>query len=295
MRKKRHQNPVLPFELITPEESQETKKLGAAPQKITRELPQTPAGDTPAKKIYDKLVRGLNQFFKKNEKKRAVLGLSGGVDSALTLKIAVDALGAENVTALIMPEQGITNPENTIHARGLAEFLSVHTETIPINRLLTDFSLLPWRPNDVALANTKSRIRALLLYSYANTHSACVLGTSNKSELLLGYFTKFGDGAVDVEVIGDLFKTEVWVIADDIGIPPEIIEKKPSAELSMNQTDEKDLGADYKKIDTVLMQIHLGRDKLIDKGLDPVLVHNIFNRIEKNAHKTKLPPILKAR
>lgn len=245
--------------------------------------------------LYEKLVKGLRDYCTKHHFKRGVLGVSGGVDSSLTLKIAVDALGPENVTALIMPELGLTKQENIDHAKILCQFLGVNCYYQPINNFLTDFGIVAWKPAPRAHMNTKARIRAVLLYNFANTENALVLGTSNKSESLLGYGTKYGDLAADIEVIGELFKTEVIALAEHIGLPPEITNKTPTAELSAGQTDEEELGASYKDLDQVLAKLELGEQGCIDHGLPAPLVQMVFRRVEENKHKTELPFVIKTK
>lgn len=250
--------------------------------------------DVPMEVIYQQILSGLKEFFDKTKFKRGVLGLSGGLDSALVLKLTADALGSENVTALIMPELGLTAQENIDHAKALCTYLKTPYHYQPINTFLMDFKMLPWKPNNLANMNVKARIRMCLLYTYANTENALVLGTSNKSELLLGYATKYGDMACDVEVIGDLLKTEAIALADYLGLPPEIVHKTPTAELTAGQTDEVELGAPYQEIDKVLAKIHLGLNGCIEHGMPANLVHRVFRLIEANKHKTELPYIIPA-
>lgn len=246
-----------------------------------------------SQKIHDQLIKGIKSYFKKSGLYRAVLGVSGGIDSSLTLKLAVDALGPEKVTALSMPENGVSNPKNTAHAKKLCDALGAELFTIPINHFLLPFNQTPWSGAPIANQNLKARIRAVLLYHYANTKNALVLGTSNKSELLLGYGTKYGDLAADLEVIGDLYKEEVVSLADFVGLPREIIEKPPSAELYEGQTDEADLGASYSELDPILKRLGLGIEQLVERGISAALVHSVFSRVEKNRHKTLPPPAIK--
>ncbi len=245
------------------------------------------------KEIYEQLIKGLQKYFKESELSRAVIGVSGGIDSTLTLKLGVDALGADKVTAISLPEQGVTSPENIQHAQKLAQALGVEFYQQSINSFLPSFLYLPWKSSQLGYQNTKARIRSVLLYNYANTHHALVLGTSNKSEILLGYGTKYGDLAADIEVIGELYKEDVYALAEYLQLPKEIIEKAPSAELYPGQTDASDLGADYSQLDPILKSLDQGFDKLLEKGMNPSLLHNIFKRVKINKHKAEAPPILK--
>jgi len=244
-------------------------------------------------KISGQVIKGIQRYFRKSGLMRAVVGVSGGVDSSLTLKLGVDALGADKMTAISMPEPSVSSQENIDHAKALCHALGVTFFQQPINTFMADFYHLPWDSNKLATQNTKARIRAVLLYNYANTTDALVLGTSNKSEILLGYGTKYGDLAADIEVLGDLFKEDVLALADYVGLPREIIDKTPTAELYQGQTDEAELGAGYNQLDPILKRINLGADKLIEHGMNPSLVHTVLKRFEKNKHKTQMPPIIK--
>ncbi len=258
-------------------------------------------------KKYQKILKELKSFFEKNNFKKAVIGLSGGIDSSLTLKLAVDALGAENIIGVLMPEIGLTKETNMKHASALAEYFGVETYSVPINSMVTPFQGTPWHPSETAQMNIKARARMILLYSLANTEGALVLGTSNKSEIMLGYGTKYGDAAADIYVIGSLFKTEVWKMSEHLGLPDEIIQKAPSAELAAGQTDEEELGASYKKLDRILKAASKECDDfddkketkrtievLVEKGMDPLLVRKVFKLIADNRHKSFAVPVIKA-
>ncbi|MBT5015853.1 NAD+ synthase [Candidatus Peregrinibacteria bacterium] len=245
-------------------------------------------------KVHKKLIKGLRDYFQKYDLRKAVVGLSGGIDSALTFKLAVDALGSANVFALILPELGITKDENIKHAKALTDFFKVKSYYQPINALSVDFNIAPWKPNRLAQMNTKARIRAALLYSFANSNNALVLGTSNKSEILLGYGTKYGDLAADIEVLGNLYKTEVYALAEYLHLPDEIIQKMPTAELEEGQTDENDLGANYRALDGILQMLEekTRMPIIVKAGYPEAMVKKVQKMITKNQHKREMPPVL---
>jgi len=241
-------------------------------------------------KTYNRLIKGIKKYFEQSKIKKAVIGLSGGIDSAVSLRLVADAIGSKNIVALIMPEIGLTKKENIDDAISLAKKLKVDYKIIEINDFFAVIKKsIKWEQNKNAIINTKARIRAVILYNYANTHNALVVGTSNKSEVMLGYFTKYGDGAVDIEVIEDLFKTDVIKLAKYLKLPKDIINKKPSAELYHGHTDEKELGASYDEIDEILKKI--AKKKELNKG--DKLTNHILDRINKNKHKLDLPVIIK--
>jgi len=246
---------------------------------------------------YTKIVATIQKYFKEAQIEHAVIGVSGGVDSALCLKLIVDALGSEYVTGVTMPEKGVSSDENLLHAKTLCQFLNVNYYNVPINKYLTDFLALPWKPSDLAQINTKARVRMTILYNFANSRNALVIGTSNKTELALGYGTKYGDLAADIEIIGDLFKDEVYKLAEHVGLPNEFIEKAPSAELYSGQTDEGELGMTYREIDIVLrkMEEGLSKEELIGKGINPNIVHKIFRLYEINKHKLNPPYLIRVK
>jgi NAD+ synthase len=240
------------------------------------------------KKTHNKLIKGIKVYFKKNKINKAVIGLSGGIDSALSAKLVADAIGKKNIHALIMPVKGLSSEENIKDAVEFCKSIGISYSLIYINDFIKKFQNLKWQQSKIAKMNTASRIRAVILYNYANTHNALVIGTSNKTEIMLGYFTKYGDGAVDIEVIGDLYKTEVIELAKYLKIPNRIIEKKPTAELYHGQTDEGELGASYEDIDNILKTI--GKKQKIGKSN---FFEKIFKKIKNTEHKREQPKIIR--
>ena len=238
---------------------------------------------------YSNIVKEIRAYFKENRFKKAVIGLSGGIDSSLAAKLVADAIGNNNLAGLIMPDKGVTSLTSVQHAMKIANMLKIRYELVGINSYLKPYKKLPWRENKTAIINTKSRARANILYNYANTHNALVVGTSNKSELMLGYFTKYGDGAVDIEVLGDLWKTEVFEMARLLRLPEEIIAKEPSAELFHGHTDEKELGAKYDTIDKILKKIKSGRRPKTALG------KRILRRVKDNEHKRNPIKVISAK
>lgn len=247
------------------------------------------------RKIYSKTKAELRAYFKKTGFKRAVLGMSGGLDSAITAKIAADALGRKNVFAIMMPEKGLTKGSNTKDAAEFAKSLGIHHEVQPINGAMNHFNKLKWKQGFWAEVNLKPRIRMLFLYSYANTKNALVVGTSNRSELLLGYGTKHGDLACDVMPLGNLYKTELFEFAKFLKIPEKIIRKEPTAELMPNQTDASELGAKYYELDPILKDSCDKKKSVsyLKKRYNPKLVEKIIKRVKENSHKGKFPYICK--
>lgn len=226
-----------------------------------------------------------------------VIGLSGGLDSVVVTKLCADSLGPNKVLVLIMPETA-TPKEDIKDALGFASSLGVDYRVIDITELVESFtSLLSLENLDIkTVGNIKARCRMVLLYIHANLGNRIVMGTSNKSELLTGYFTKFGDGGADFSPIGDLYKTQIKELATVMDIPENIVGKPPSAGLAQGQTDENELGITYKDLDRILLGIELKLDvKEIAKktGINENEVSRIQDIVNRNVHKRKMPLIPK--
>lgn len=227
----------------------------------------------------------------------AVIGLSGGIDSALTAALTVKALGKENVLGIHMPESGLTPLEDSEDAKKLADLLGIEFRTIDISGIIS--SIMDSVPDSeladrLCKGNLKARVRMSLLYFYANQMNRIVMGTGNKTEILLGYYTKYGDGGVDLEPIGGLYKTDVWELSRKIGIPESLVAKKPSAGLWAGQTDEADLGISYLKLDKALDMLEQHKEPqtiLSSLDISSEQLNSVLNRIEKNRHKRTSPSI----
>ena len=227
--------------------------------------------------------------------KKAVLGLSGGVDSAVVACMAQRALGNKNVHALIMPYK-TSNPESRKHAELLANKISISYDVIDISPSVDAFLNQNKGIDSLRAGNRMARERMCHLYDYSSATGALVLGTSNKTELLLGYGTIFGDLASAVNPIGDLYKSQIWDLARYLEVPAEIIEKKPSADLWQGQTDEQELGYTYEEIDRLMYYIVDERYPdafILESGYEQKTIDDIKSRIQKNQFKRRPPVIAK--
>ncbi len=255
--------------------------------------------------IYQGLITGVKDYFRKLGFKKAILGLSGGVDSALTLAIAADALGPENVMAVMMPSH-FSSDHSITDSEKLVKNLGCLSKTIPIKKVF-DANLEVLEPHfdgipfNVTEENLQARIRGVYLMALSNKHGYILLNTSNKSEAAVGYGTLYGDMCGGLSVIGDLYKTQVfdlcWYINRDKEIIPEnIITKPPSAELRPNQFDSDSL-PDYDILDEVLYEYiekRLGPDEIIANGFDAALVKRILKLVNRNEYKRyQTPPMIR--
>ena len=253
--------------------------------------------------VYKALVCGLRDYFRKNGIQRAVLGLSGGVDSALVATLAADAIGAENVHGILMPSQYSTD-HSVKDAVDLANNLGVKYDIVPIKPMFDTFrgALKPVfgdRAEDVTEENLQARIRGTLVMSYANKFGALALNTTNRSEAAMGYGTIYGDSCGGLAVIGDLYKTEVYELCeyinrDGIRIPVNTITKAPSAELRPGQKDTDSL-PDYSVLDAILnlhIEEQMCQEEIVEEGYDAELVASV---LAQGAHQRVETPAVCSR
>jgi NAD+ synthase len=214
------------------------------------------------------------------------VGLSGGVDSATAAALAVKAVGSASVLAALLPCH--SQPIDARLARQVADTFAILTVTVNLDDAFEALiKNLPPTKHRLATANIKPRLRMIALYYLAQAHNYLVLGSGNKTELMVGYATKYGDGGVDLLPLGDLYKTEVWKLARELGVPDEIVERSPSAGLWPGQTDEGELGITYRELDRVLMAIAAGETAQVP----PVTLDKVRRLIANSAHKRAMPPI----
>jgi NAD+ synthase len=226
---------------------------------------------------------------------RAVVALSGGLDSALSCYLAVEALGAENVLAVSMPYKS-SNPDSLEHAQEVIQALGVPSLTIPITPMVDPLLESIPEASAVRRGNIMARMRMIVIYDQSEAFRGLVVGTGNKTEILLGYTTLFGDSACALNPLGDLYKTQVRQLGRAMGIPAAILEKPPSADLWQGQTDEGELGFTYAEVDQLL---HLLVDQryspaeCVEAGFGEAFVQRVVERIRRNHFKRIPPPIAK--
>jgi len=235
-----------------------------------------------------------NQFESKGFKD-AVLGVSGGVDSALGVALLANALGPDHVTGLAMPAKQ-SDPQSLRDARLVASTFGIKLIEQPIGGLISNFFGREKNIDRVRIGNAAARFRMIRLFDYSQKHRALVIGTSNKTELLLGYGTWFGDLASAINPLGDLYKTQVWDLADWLGVPEEVVYKAPTADLWKGQTDEGELGFTYAEVDR-LLSLLVDRDYSIDSlrelGFKPAFIKRVLDMIARSQFKRSLPTIPK--
>jgi NAD+ synthase len=249
-------------------------------------------------KVFDKISDFLLREFDSRNAKCVVIGISGGIDSSVTAYVAAKSLGPKKVFGLLLPDYSVTPKVDVKHGLDISKTLGINYKVIEIGK--GKKMLIKGFPNDkLARGNFLVRLRMAILYYFAAVKGGLVVGTADKSELQLGYFTKYGDGGADIFPIADLYKTEVREFAKYLGIPEAIIRKKSSARIWRGQTAEGEIGVQYDKIDMVLKNIQydkISSDSKIPsiRGVSKKDTKSVIEWIESNRHKHEIPiPVCK--
>jgi NAD+ synthase len=226
---------------------------------------------------------------------KAVIGLSGGIDSALSCYLAAEALGPQNVLAIRMPYKA-SSQESLDHAQLVIDALGIPALTIPITPMVQPYLDANPGISSFRAGNIMARQRMIVLYDHSADFNGLVVGTSNKTEILLGYSTLFGDSACALNPIGDLYKTQIRQLSRALGVPEVIVAKPPTADLWLGQTDETELGFTYADVDPLLYLLVDERytpQECVDNGFDEGFVNKVVERIRRNQFKRILPPVAK--
>lgn len=242
----------------------------------------------------DILVNFLREEVHKAGFKKVILGLSGGIDSALVAFLATKALGAENVYTVMMPYK-TSSKESVLHAELVVKALGINNKKVEITSMADAYFAMNEDMSSLRKGNYMARTRMCVLFDNSAKEGAMVLGTSNKTEILLGYSTQFGDSASALNPIGDLYKAQVWALSEYMGVPAEVVKKKPSADLWEGQTDEQELGFSYQMADEILYYLieeRLEPKEIVEIGYDEKVVNAIMRKIKFSQYKRKLPVIV---
>lgn len=247
------------------------------------------------KAIHKYLVAFLNSEITKAGFRKAIIGISGGVDSAVSAYLAVEALGKENVFGVVLPYK-TSSPVSIADAQLVINKLGIRNQTIDITPMVDEYFKVDPEMNRLRLGNIAARARMIILYDMSAKENALVIGTSNKTEILLGYGTLYGDTASAINPLGDLYKTQIWDLAKELGVPENIISKIPTADLWAGQTDEGDLGYLYKDVDKLLFEMIDNRKtdaELVAAGFENEFIDKVRLRISNYEFKRRLPLIAK--
>lgn len=245
--------------------------------------------------VEDILVAFIRNEISKFGFKSVALGLSGGIDSAVVCELAARALGPENVLAVLMPYK-TSSPESIRHARMMVDKTGVRSEEVEISSVVDAFFEAFPDVGKLRMGNIMARVRMLYLYDISARDNRLVVGTSNKTELLLGYGTLFGDMASAVNPIGDLYKTQIWGLARHLQLPLEIVTKTPSADLWEGQSDEEDLGFGYEEVDLLLylmLEKRMGKTAILQEDIEESFYDKVRKMVVRNQYKRMMPVIAK--
>lgn len=246
-----------------------------------------------ANQVADWLIGFLkDEVTRRRKMTKVVLGLSGGVDSAVVAYLCARAFGPENTYAFRMPYK-ISSQESLDHAQLVVDDLGINIQTIPITGMVDGYAVLDQDINAQRLGNICARSRMIVLFDQSAEVGGIPIGTGNKSERLFGYYTWHADDAPPINPIGDLFKTQVWALAEALGVPSIIIKKPATADLVKGQTDETDFGISYLKADQILHYLVQGysRSALISLGFPESEVDIVWKRVSSTHWKRKLPTV----
>jgi NAD+ synthase len=263
--------------------------------KSTITKPTSSALDMDAEMARRIIVRFLRDGLHRHGFTRGVVGLSGGLDSALVVFLAAQALGPENVLAVAMPYSA-SSPLSLAGAQEVAAATGVRLETVPIHAMAEPYLMGIPQEEQVRRGNVLARLRMVVLFDLSARENALVVGTSNKTELLLGYTTQFGDSACALLPIGDLYKMQVRQLARHVGVPESILERPPSADLWAGQTDEEEMGFTYEEVDRLFMRMideRIPPARLVEEGFDSDLIHRVRTLVRRSQYKRLTPPVAK--
>jgi NAD+ synthase len=251
-------------------------------------------------KLNTKIVRELLVRFIKDQTTnagftKAVIGVSGGVDSAVSAMLAAEALGKENVLGVMIPYR-TSNPKSVEDARLVIQATGIRSELVDISKMVDGYCEENKITDSLRRGNVMARMRMIVLYDLSAREKALVIGTSNKTEILVGYGTQHGDLASAINPVGDLYKSQIWQLAEALGVPKSVIEKAPSADLWEGQTDETEMGVTYAKLDALLYEMIDERhtdEELMKLGFEEMLVKKVRGMIQRNQFKRRPPVIAK--
>lgn len=241
------------------------------------------------------LTRFIHSEITRTGLTKAVLGLSGGIDSALVAYLAVEALGAENVLGVRMPYKS-SSQDSLDHAQLVIDDLKIPALTIPITEMADGLIQKFPEMSPMRKGNIMARCRMVTLYDQSEAFKGLVIGTGNKTEILLGYSTLYGDSAHALNPIGDLYKAQVRQMSREVGVPLPIIDKAPSADLWAGQTDEQELGFTYEEADKLLyllVDLRYTPEECLEAGFEQKFIDTVLRRIRRNHFKRVMPPVAK--